>query len=105
VEGQWEIYVTSVNGGKPKRLTNNPASDAITSWSRDGKWIYLASNRSGEYQSWKVPAGGGEAVRVTRKGGFEALESPDGQWVYYTKSDGASSLWKVPRDGGEETQC
>ena len=51
-----------------------------------------------------MPAGGGEAVRVTRKGGFVAFESPDGQWVYYTKSDGASSLWRVPRDGGEETQ-
>jgi Tol biopolymer transport system component len=43
-------------------------------------------------------------VRVTRKGGFAALESPDGQWVYYTKSIGATSLWKVPREGGEETQ-
>jgi Tol biopolymer transport system component len=51
-----------------------------------------------------VPAGSGEAGQVTRKGGFEAFESPDGQWIYYTKSDGASSLWKVPRDGGEETQ-
>ena len=76
----------------------------VPSWSRDGKWIYFASNRSGEDQVWKMPAGGGEAVRVTRKGGFVALESPDGQWVYYTKSDGTSSLWKVPRDGGEETQ-
>jgi hypothetical protein len=51
-----------------------------------------------------VPAGGGEAVPVTRKGGFAALESPDGQWVFYTKSDEASSLWTVPRDGGEEIQ-
>jgi Tol biopolymer transport system component len=103
VEGQWEIYV-SVNGGKPKRLTTNPAADAPARWSRDGKWIYFASDRSGENQIWKIPAGGGEAVRVTRKGGFEAFESPDGQWVYYTKSEGVSSLWKAPRDGGEETQ-
>ncbi len=45
-------------------------------------------------QIWKVPAAGGKAVPVTRKGGFAALESPDSQWIYYTKSDGASSLWK-----------
>ena len=51
-----------------------------------------------------MPADGGEAAQVTRKGGFAAFESPDSQWVYYTKSDGASSLWRVPRDGGEETQ-
>ena len=64
----------------------DPADDAVASWSRDGKWIYFASNRSGEDQVWKMPADGGEAVRVTRKGGFVAFESPDGQWVYYTKS-------------------
>ena len=32
------------------------------------------------------------------------MESPDSQWVYYTKSFDISPLWKVPRDGGEETQ-
>ena len=78
--------------------------DCWSRWSRDGRWIYFASDRSGEYQVWKVPAGGGEAVRVTRKGGFAAFESPDSRWVYYTKSEGASSLWKQPRDGGEEVQ-
>jgi Tol biopolymer transport system component/DNA-binding winged helix-turn-helix (wHTH) protein len=104
LDGQWDIFVTRVSGGKPERLTSNPATDALATWSRDGKWVYFFSDRSGENQIWKIPAGGGEAVPVTRKGGFEALESPDGQWIYYTKSDGASSLWKVPRDGGEETQ-
>ena len=33
-----------------------------------------------------------------------AFESHDGQWVYYTKNYSDSALWKVPRDGGEETQ-
>jgi Tol biopolymer transport system component/serine/threonine protein kinase len=84
-KGLWDIYVTNANGGKPKRLSNHPAGENLPSWSRDGKWIYFASDRSGEFQVWKVPAGGGEAVRVTRKGGFAAFESPDGQWVYYTK--------------------
>jgi Tol biopolymer transport system component len=104
LEGQWRIFITSANGGKPKRLTSSPASDHTLRWSRDGKWIYFASDRSGERQVWKIAASGGEAARVTRKGGFAAFESPDSQWVYYAKSDGASSLWKVPRDGGEETQ-
>ena len=103
-EQQWGIYVTSANGGKPKRLTTSPATTALPSWSRDGKWIYFTSDRIGEYQVWKVPAGGGEAVQVTRKGGVVALESADGQWVYYTKNDGPSSLWRVPTEGGQEAQ-
>jgi Tol biopolymer transport system component/tRNA A-37 threonylcarbamoyl transferase component Bud32 len=104
VEDQWDVYVIGTNGGKPKRLTSSPAADTTPSWSRDGKWVYFASDRSGESQVWKVPSGGGEAVPVTRKGGFATFESPDGQWVYYTKSDNAGSLWKVSREGGEETQ-
>jgi hypothetical protein len=87
-----------------RNRSTSPATNAQTSWSRDGKWVYFASDRSGEYQVWKVPAGGGEAVPVTRKGGGQAFESPDGQWVYYTKGLGATSLWKIPRGGGEETQ-
>ena len=51
-----------------------------------------------------MPAEGGEAVQVTRKGGILAFESADGKWVYYTKRFEDSALWKVPRDGGEETQ-
>jgi Tol biopolymer transport system component len=104
-EGQWDIYITNVNGAKPKRLTSGPATDVCTSWSRDGRWIYFASDRSGEYQVWKIPAGGGEATQLTRRGGYQAIESPDSQWVYYVKSaDDFTSLWKVPREGGEETQ-
>ena len=94
------MSVTGASGAKPTRLTNDRADDFSSGWSRDGRWIYFASNRSGEYQVWKVPADRGEAVRVTRNGGFVAKESPDGQWVYYTKSAEDSGLWRVPRDGG-----
>jgi Tol biopolymer transport system component len=103
-ERQFDIYVISANGGKPQRLTSDQSSDAVPSWSLDGKWIYFASDRTGEYQVWKMPSGGGKAAQVTQKGGAMALESPDGKSVYYTKTDRPSSLWKVPVDGGEETE-
>jgi Tol biopolymer transport system component len=104
LDGQYEIYVIGANGGKPQRLTSSLATDAVPSWSGDGKWVYFGSDRSGEDQVWKVPASGGKAVQVTHKGGFMALESPDGKWVYYMKSNTATSLWKIPVEGGEETQ-
>ena len=46
---------------------------------------------------------GGDAVKVTRKGGIVAFESVDGDWVYYSKNE-EGTLWKVPKDGGDETQ-
>jgi len=103
-EGQWEIYVISANGGKPRRLTTNPAKDDAPSWSRDGKWIYFCSDRTGEDQVWKMSASGGEAIQLTRKGGYLALESTDGKFLYYSKSLSGTSLWKIPLGSGEETQ-
>jgi Tol biopolymer transport system component/serine/threonine protein kinase len=102
--GQPEVYVVSANGGKPTRLTHGPAASAIPRWSRDGKWIYFRSFLSGAQQIWKIPSGGGDPAQVTRKGGFVAMESPDGKFLYYTKTDEVSGLWKMPVAGGEEAR-
>jgi eukaryotic-like serine/threonine-protein kinase len=98
------IYVISADGGKARRLTTGDSDDLAASWSRDGRWIYFASNRSGENQVWKAPAEGGEVVRVTKEGGFAAFESPDGRYVYYAKDVRAPGIWRLPVEGGEETQ-
>jgi Tol biopolymer transport system component len=105
VGGKLSAYVTKAEGGQAKRLTED-----VDDWSRDGKWIYFGSKRSGEYQLWKRPVDGGNAVQVTRKGygaaegtdiGGDAVEATDGKFVYYLKGGGA---WRVPIQGGEETQ-
>jgi hypothetical protein len=41
---------------------------------------------------------------VTRKGGYEAFESPDGKTLYYIKSRTDRGIWAVPTEGGKETQ-
>jgi hypothetical protein len=41
-------------------------------------------------------------VQVTRTGGLAAFESSDGQFLYYTKIRGITSLWKAPVGGGPE---
>lgn len=70
----------------------------------DGRWIYFASNRTGQDQVWKVPTGGGEAVQVTRKSGFAAVESYDGQTLYYAKTRRENlEIWQVHLQGGLET--
>jgi len=104
LDEQWDVEVIGASGGKAKRFTNSPANDGWPTWSRDGKWVYFHSDRSGDVQIWKMPRGGGEAVRVTQKGGVLAIESTNGQWLYYPKDGTTGALWKMPTSGGKESQ-
>jgi dipeptidyl aminopeptidase/acylaminoacyl peptidase len=94
--------VIDVERRLPRRLTTESSSDVVPSWSKDGRSIYFASNRTGTYQVWKAPAEGGPAVQVTQNGGFAAFESPDGQFVFYAKFT-EPGIWRVAVEGGEET--
>jgi hypothetical protein len=51
-----------------------------------------------------MPAEGGPAVQLTRHGGRWPRESWDGRFVYFAKGDRESAIWRVPVDGGEETE-
>ena len=101
-----EIYVVSVDGGKPERLPGIQSKEGMLSWSRDSKWIYFDSDRTGESQLWKCPVSGGDPVQVTKQGGAYGVESPDGKFVYYllkTGDEGPNTeLGRVPVEGGEE---
>ena len=96
------VHVVSAEGGAPRQLTSGPYREVRASCSRDGRWIYFGSNRSGDWQVWKVPFEGGEPWQVTRGGGREAMESPDGAFLYYAKQSPTRGIWRVPVNGGEE---
>lgn len=105
------IFIVDADGGNLRRLTSHPRDDRLPSWSRDGKWIYFCSRRTGDPEVWKLPAEEGAVpgvpIRVTRNGGSYPFESPDGKFLYYTKGAGLrppTTLWRMPVDGGEETQ-
>jgi len=101
-----DIYIVSADGGKPERLRGSRTKESASAWSRDGKWIYVNSERSGMACAWKIPAEGGAAVQVTQQGGTDAVESPDGKFVYYTRSrrEDKFELWQAPVEGGKESR-
>ena len=41
---------------------------------------------------------------MTHAGGSAPVESPDGKSLYFTKRDGAEGIWRMPVEGGQETQ-
>jgi Tol biopolymer transport system component len=104
-DGRGDIYVIPARGGAPRRITTHPADDLVPSWSRDGRFIYFGSRRSGTSQIWKQSPQGGEPIQVTQHGGNHGKESVDGRYLYYSRTSSfLASLWRVPVSGGEEVQ-
>jgi hypothetical protein len=110
IAGNTDVYLVGTDGGHLRRLTDEPSIDGVPSWSGDGQWIYFASTRAGVIPDiWRVSAGGGQAIRLTRNGGFEPRESPDGRYLFYLDRhpmgaaiDGTARLWRVPLAGGQQ---
>jgi Tol biopolymer transport system component len=72
----------------------------VPSWSRDGRWIYVSSDRAGGRDIWRVPVKGGPEEPVTRTGADGgAFESDDGNILFYRRG---SSLLALPLRGGQE---
>jgi eukaryotic-like serine/threonine-protein kinase len=90
------VNVVNVASGFTRQLTVEGASNHNTpSWSRDGRQIYFASDRSGKYEVWKMSAEGGRAAQVTVQGGGGVLEADDGG-LYFSKGWPAGPLWRMP---------
>jgi Tol biopolymer transport system component len=104
-DGRWNVKVVEASGGRPRQVTGGPSSNPVPAWSHDGKWIYFSSDRTGRFEIWRTPAGGGDAVQVTRNGGKHAFESPDGSMLYYSRTGGIGPLYAIPTGGGEEKQA
>ena len=110
VAGNSDVYLVGSDGGHLRRLTSEPSTDGIPSWSGDGRWIYFASTRAGVLPDiWRVSPDGGEAIRLTRNGGFEPRESPDGRYLFYLDrhpgslaNGGTARLMRLPLAGGQE---
>jgi eukaryotic-like serine/threonine-protein kinase len=102
-DGISHIYVIDANGGRARRVGSGMSTEGAPSWSRDGKWIYFYSNRTGRKEVWRASLGEGAAQQVTDNGGDAAFESTDGRTLFYTRSI-ASPLFARPLDGGPERQ-
>jgi Tol biopolymer transport system component len=85
VNGNLDLYVAPAAGGAERRLTNDPAPDALPRWSRDGRWIYFTSERSGNWQIYRVRAEGGEPERVRSNAHreWQVEPSPDGRSIAF----------------------
>jgi eukaryotic-like serine/threonine-protein kinase len=103
--GRLAVWTIDADGGSPRRITTGPGDQNTPTWSRDGRWIYFSFNQEGSNDTWRVPANGGSAERVTHGGSaFFAIESMDGKDLLYKRDFADSPLLAQPLAGGPTRQ-
>ena len=83
--GNNDVYVISVNGGTPKRLTFHGTYDRVLGWTPNGKSVLFASSReNGRHcysEFYTVPLRGGPLTK---------LRVPYGEWLKEGHGPGAN---------------
>lgn len=85
-DGHADILVARLADGGITRLTtliDKTADNVVPGWSADGALIYFSSNRTGRWQIWRHVLADGSETQVTTNGGFNAIASSDGKYLYY----------------------
>jgi len=109
------IWITNLETGEARQVTDGDANDAAPAWSPDGASIAFAGNRSPERRrAWNrsgihvIPADGGEILSLTPDDGqFSAPAwSPSGDRLAFTGHLGTNpgendTLWTVRPDGSD----
>ena len=102
--GNYEIYLSDLEGGQPMQLTNfGKGETGWPRWSPDGRQIAFDARPNGQSGVYVVDSAGGTPRLLTRASGHAVMPewSPDGTTIYYTLDTAqGSDIWKVPAAGG-----
>jgi TolB protein len=101
-----QIYVVSVAGGEPLKITDQ-APSYWHGWSPDGATLVYCAEREGNYDVWAIGAKGGREARLTTDPGLDdgPEYSPDGRYIYFNSTrSGRMKIWRMRPDGSGQEQ-
>jgi Tol biopolymer transport system component/DNA-binding winged helix-turn-helix (wHTH) protein len=101
--GSTTINVIDVDTGAARTIARTAGAPVVvTGWSHDGSSLYAGGNAAGDgIHLYRVDARSGVMTRI-HEGGFAAIESLDGRWLYVGRLDRAG-IWRMPVAGGDAT--
>jgi tricorn protease-like protein len=113
-----DVFLVNADGTDTRQFTKSDGIERSPTWSADSQHVYFGSNRTGQFEIWKKPVAGGEAVQITEDGGAEAFEPPEWPGLLFVKQrpemgiyakrstgtgiinrGGLEGAWTVNRDG------
>lgn len=98
--GSSGIWLQTIGGASPTRVTSSPAPDSQPSWSPDGRWLVFRSERDGG-GLYVVRASGGAEERLVAFG-TRPRWSPSGRWILFAsasiESANAVKMYVVDRE-------
>lgn len=91
------LWIMNADGSNPRQLTPGGSLDRKPSITKDGRFVFFHSVRSGAFNIWRVGLDGTEMKQITTSGGISPSVTPDGKWVYYQQGN---RIWRIGPDGG-----
>ncbi len=76
-------------------------------WSPDGQFLVYTGQRHGQFDIYRIAAGGGEEVQLTNSVGLDdgPEYAPDGEYIYFNSvRSGRMQIWRMQADGSGEEQ-
>jgi TolB protein len=114
-DNQSIIFTLPATGGTPQRVTRIGPS-YLHGWSPDASELVYTGGRDpssasgssdGQYDIYKIPAGGGEEVQLTNQPSLDdgPEYTPDGQFIYFNSArSGRMQIWRMHDDGSDQEQ-
>lgn len=63
-----EIFLSDIDGSNARNITNTAGNDGHPWFSRDGRWIIFESDRSGQWEIWRIHLDSGKQEQLTHGG-------------------------------------
>ncbi len=95
IDGDHDIYEVDIASKSMQAIVDLEGDQVNAHYSRDGKYLYFASNHTGQQEIWKHSLIDGSLVQLTDRGGYYLQEGLNGEYLYFTRSDSAG-LWRMP---------
>ena len=105
--GRWELFWTSLDGGRVQRLTEPMDRGRSPAWSPDGSKIAFISerNKNGEIYIVNQDGLGWKQLTFTKGEEDDPEWSPDGSKIIFTSDrSGNWEIYTIKPDGTEETR-